>query len=481
MNCCDSCPNVVLVCRTSMQSQSSYGSNSPPLSKMNSMNKLPSVSQLINPQQRNALTPTTIPDGMGTNSKKPLLLLLHVCSLLVWTRRLGISKWLVLGWRAWSHSWEPAEPNIAHCCATEQGFSMLLWASQWWTKLLLAGDLRGCTVLCLSRLVYSSFLGRKDANVGKSSSLSSIKTFLSFKENICILELCNPLLPVCLRVPSSPVNPGWQARFWGLSFVGLFCLFFFFLISKVLDSCPHLLLIPFGCSVSLKIKLFGFCIGLLCWLCPAPLLRQGKLRGGLLRFLPSLFVRKGDTVASALLTVAPGESSWRTVCHLVFVQLLQPCLKFPMNVLLGGPGRRFQAALAVSTVLGCRSGGEAGVQGHPGNNVLLLSSSSHDGHPHGHDRRHEWPQSHAGAASSPLHAFNIPLHPPSSVSHRLQHRQVSGSRLPSTRFPSAGSRGVIVRSLEGPARSLAPFSWRTGSQWVLVILSTLATLWALSL
>lgn len=53
-----------------MQSQSSYGSNSPPLSKMNSMNKLPSVSQLINPQQRNALTPTTIPDSMGTNSKK---------------------------------------------------------------------------------------------------------------------------------------------------------------------------------------------------------------------------------------------------------------------------------------------------------------------------------------------------------------------------------------------------------------------------
>ncbi|XP_054242260.1 tumor protein 63 isoform X2 [Indicator indicator] len=53
--------------QTSMQSQSSYGSNSPPLGKMNSMNKLPSVSQLINPQQRNALTPTTIPDGMGTN------------------------------------------------------------------------------------------------------------------------------------------------------------------------------------------------------------------------------------------------------------------------------------------------------------------------------------------------------------------------------------------------------------------------------
>ena len=46
-----------------------YGNSSPPLNKMNSMNKLPSVSQLINPQQRNALTPTTIPDGMGANSK----------------------------------------------------------------------------------------------------------------------------------------------------------------------------------------------------------------------------------------------------------------------------------------------------------------------------------------------------------------------------------------------------------------------------
>lgn len=87
-----------------MQSQSSYGSNSPPLSKMNSMNKLPSVSQLINPQQRNALTPTTIPDSMATNSKKLLFLLLlfPACSLLVWTRRLGISKWPVLSWSAWS-------------------------------------------------------------------------------------------------------------------------------------------------------------------------------------------------------------------------------------------------------------------------------------------------------------------------------------------------------------------------------------------
>ncbi|KAI5255581.1 Tumor Protein 63 [Manis pentadactyla] len=61
--------------QTLMQSQSSYGNSSPPLNKMNSMNKLPSVSQLINPQQHNALTPTTIPDGMGANrfgkSKNP--------------------------------------------------------------------------------------------------------------------------------------------------------------------------------------------------------------------------------------------------------------------------------------------------------------------------------------------------------------------------------------------------------------------------
>ncbi|XP_029422626.1 tumor protein 63 isoform X6 [Nannospalax galili] len=53
--------------QTPIQSQSSYGNSSPPLNKMNSMNKLPSVSQLINPQQRNALTPTTMPEGMGAN------------------------------------------------------------------------------------------------------------------------------------------------------------------------------------------------------------------------------------------------------------------------------------------------------------------------------------------------------------------------------------------------------------------------------
>ncbi|XP_015682018.1 tumor protein 63 [Protobothrops mucrosquamatus] len=53
--------------RNSIQAQPSYGSNSPPLGKMGGLNKLPSVSQLINPQQRNTLTPTSIPDSMGAN------------------------------------------------------------------------------------------------------------------------------------------------------------------------------------------------------------------------------------------------------------------------------------------------------------------------------------------------------------------------------------------------------------------------------
>ncbi|XP_058890288.1 tumor protein 63-like isoform X2 [Acipenser ruthenus] len=51
--------------RTSMQSPSSYGSSSPPLNKMPIMNKLPSVSQLINPQQRNTLTPSAMSGGLA--------------------------------------------------------------------------------------------------------------------------------------------------------------------------------------------------------------------------------------------------------------------------------------------------------------------------------------------------------------------------------------------------------------------------------
>uniref|UniRef100_A0A670ZMT5 Cellular tumor antigen p53 n=1 Tax=Pseudonaja textilis TaxID=8673 RepID=A0A670ZMT5_PSETE len=53
--------------QNSLQAQPSYGSSSPPLGKISGMNKLPSVSQLINPQQRNTLTPTSMPDSMGAN------------------------------------------------------------------------------------------------------------------------------------------------------------------------------------------------------------------------------------------------------------------------------------------------------------------------------------------------------------------------------------------------------------------------------
>ncbi|KAM9315612.1 tumor protein 63 [Gastrophryne carolinensis] len=52
--------------QSSLQAQPSFGSVSPPLNKMNSMNKLPSVSQLMNPQQRNSLTPNAMSDGMGS-------------------------------------------------------------------------------------------------------------------------------------------------------------------------------------------------------------------------------------------------------------------------------------------------------------------------------------------------------------------------------------------------------------------------------
>ncbi|KAE8603678.1 hypothetical protein XENTR_v10014417 [Xenopus tropicalis] len=53
--------------QSSLPGQSSFGSTSPPLGKMNNMNKLPSVSQLMNPQQRNSLTPNAMSDGMGAN------------------------------------------------------------------------------------------------------------------------------------------------------------------------------------------------------------------------------------------------------------------------------------------------------------------------------------------------------------------------------------------------------------------------------
>lgn len=107
------------------------------------------------------------------------------------------------------------------------------------------------------------------------------------------------------------------------------------------------------------------------------------------------------------------------------------------------------------------------MQGCLGNNVLLLlSSSSHDGHPHGHDRRHEWPQPHAGAASSPLHAFNVPLHSPSSIPHRLQHCQVSRSRLPST-SPTHGEQRPRAGSLSSPCQVPHPVFLEFCIQWAL--------------
>ncbi|XP_033936147.1 tumor protein 63 isoform X3 [Pseudochaenichthys georgianus] len=54
--------------QTSMPSQQSYGSCSPPHGKMN---KLPSVSQLINPQQRNTLTPSGM--GGGLTDMTPMM------------------------------------------------------------------------------------------------------------------------------------------------------------------------------------------------------------------------------------------------------------------------------------------------------------------------------------------------------------------------------------------------------------------------
>nr|XP_040040293.1 tumor protein 63 isoform X1 [Gasterosteus aculeatus aculeatus] len=54
--------------QTSMQSQPSYGSCSPPHGKVN---KLPSVSQLINPQQRNTLTPSSM--GGGLTDMTPMM------------------------------------------------------------------------------------------------------------------------------------------------------------------------------------------------------------------------------------------------------------------------------------------------------------------------------------------------------------------------------------------------------------------------
>uniref|UniRef100_A0A673CUY4 Cellular tumor antigen p53 n=1 Tax=Sphaeramia orbicularis TaxID=375764 RepID=A0A673CUY4_9TELE len=55
--------------QTSMPSQTSFGSSSPTHGKVN---KLPSVSQLINPQQRNTLTPSSMSGGLTDSKCAPL-------------------------------------------------------------------------------------------------------------------------------------------------------------------------------------------------------------------------------------------------------------------------------------------------------------------------------------------------------------------------------------------------------------------------
>lgn len=58
-----------------MPSQPSYGSCSPTHGKVN---KLPSVSQLMNPQQRNTLTPSSMSGGLTDSKCVRLFLFLSV-------------------------------------------------------------------------------------------------------------------------------------------------------------------------------------------------------------------------------------------------------------------------------------------------------------------------------------------------------------------------------------------------------------------
>lgn len=58
-----------------MPPQPSYGSCSPPHGKVN---KLPSVSQLMNPQQRNTLTPSSMSGGLTDSKCAPLFLFLSI-------------------------------------------------------------------------------------------------------------------------------------------------------------------------------------------------------------------------------------------------------------------------------------------------------------------------------------------------------------------------------------------------------------------
>lgn len=141
------------------------------------------------------------------------------------------------------------------------------------TEPLLNANLVGCTAVCLSRCLI--FLSQQRSwKCWQTFPLTSVKALLSFRGNICSLQLCNLLPPGCWRLLSSPVNPGWQTWFWGLKDAFFCCC----CISKVLGSCPHLLLIPLWVLSVSETKLFGFCIGLPCWLSSSPFLQQRKTR-----------------------------------------------------------------------------------------------------------------------------------------------------------------------------------------------------------
>ncbi|XP_065413585.1 tumor protein 63 isoform X7 [Chrysemys picta bellii] len=68
---------------------------------------------------------------------------------------------------------------------------------------------------------------------------------------------------------------------------------------------------------------------------------------------------------------------------------------------------------------------------------------SHDGHPHGNDRRHERSQPYAGTASFALDAVNVSLHPATPVPHRLQHRQDLVSLKIPEQFRHAIWKGIL--------------------------------------
>uniref|UniRef100_A0A2I3MNQ1 Cellular tumor antigen p53 n=1 Tax=Papio anubis TaxID=9555 RepID=A0A2I3MNQ1_PAPAN len=73
----------------------------------------------------------------------------------------------------------------------------------------------------------------------------------------------------------------------------------------------------------------------------------------------------------------------------------------------------------------------------------LLQKHSHDGHPHANGWRHEWTQPHPGTPSPTLHAIHLPLHPPTSISHRLQHRQDLASLKIPEQFRHAIWKGIL--------------------------------------